>query len=176
MSSTRLLSAHKLDPNNPNRVISTTYIHDNPASINAAQKEGWIIDQIQKPQSNFRNTPALKNNQNYINILTNEYKKRVAKHMIELNKKQILRNLTKNEKLELLHQSKQVITNTAPNELQKIVNNTAKELRLTNNSTNNGNKPPRKTPCSGLRCSIMGGRRKTRRTKTRRTKTRRNRH
>jgi hypothetical protein len=36
--------------------------------------------------------------------------------------------------------------------------------------------PPRKTPCNGVGCSVMGGRRKTRRTKTRRTKTRRNRH
>jgi hypothetical protein len=44
------------------------------------------------------------------------------------------------------------------------------------NINNKSNMPPRKTPCNGVGCSVMGGRRKTRRTKTRRTKTRRNRH
>jgi hypothetical protein len=172
MSSTRLLSAHKLNPNNPNRVISTTYVKNNPDSIKASQNDGWIIDQIQNPQGIFTNTSGLKSNEQYIKILTNAYTQRVVNYMNELNRKQNLRNLTKEEKLELLHQSKQVITNADPTMLQKIVNNTAKKLGLINNSANNGNNNlRRKTPCSRA-CSVMGGRR----TKTRRTKTRRNRH
>jgi hypothetical protein len=53
MVSPRLLSAHRLDPNNPNKVISSTYVFNNPKSIQNAQAEDWIIDKIQNPKSNL---------------------------------------------------------------------------------------------------------------------------
>ena len=181
MSSTRLLSAHRLDPNNPNRVISTTYVYDNPNSIKDAQNKGWIIDPIQKPQGIFTNTHGLKiNHQNYIKKLKNAYNKKIANYRIEQNKKQNLKNLTETEKLAIFKQTVESILfdpNTADKTTRENYIKQAKnELGLTTNSTNNGNKPPRKTRCGDVGCSVMGGRRKTRRTKTRRTKTRRNRH
>lgn len=180
-----------LDPTNLNKVITSTYIYNNPESIKRAQAEGWIIDPIQNPQGILHHTYGLNTKQKYIDTLIEEYKKNIAKHMYELDRAQQLRNLTLNEKRAIFNNTvKKVPVGSSfnrPNDVTQAVKVAKNSLRLSNNSNSNNtpaadgavSKGWRKWlynqtigRCVGPKCKNTGGRR-TRRTKSRRAKTRR---
>ena len=62
-----------LDPTNPNKVNTSTYIYNNPESIKRAQAKGWIIDPIQNPQGILHHTYGLNTKQKYIDTLISSY-------------------------------------------------------------------------------------------------------
>lgn len=125
---------------------------------------------------------SINGTQIYINKLIEEYTNNIAKRMYEQDKAQQQRNLTLNEKRAIFNNTVKKVpigsSFSTPNDVTQAVKVAKNSLRLSNNS--NSHNPPagngnagRKSRCPNGACSVMGGRRKTRRAKSRRAKTRR---
>ena len=183
-----------LDPKNKNKVISTTYVYNNPNSIQNAKAKGWVINKIQNPQGILHYTYGLQTKQDYIDKLIEEYKISEAKHMHKPDRVSQLRNLTPKEIRNLILKEKSAIFNNTvkkvpigssfntPNDVTQAIKVAKNILGLSNNSNsnntpaaNNAGNAGRNSRCpKGSSCAVMGGRR-TRRAKSRRAKSRRTR-